>query len=87
MYTCATKLADDILNQNPITQMKHIRGCSSWFCFGNEKINHFIVAKQICTKTECKAKKRNKIQMNEEETVHILQDIDSFFFSSDDRIV
>lgn len=87
MYTCATKLADDLLNQKlagdpyTITQKKHIRGCSSWFCFGNEKIKHFPVTMEICSKTQLKANKMNKSQMAELQSLYsIFQHNDTFFF-------
>lgn len=66
MYSCATKLAHDLLNWKlagdpyPITQTKHIRRCSSWFGFENEKIKH--VRMEICSITQLKVKKRRKTE-------------------------
>lgn len=67
MYTCAPKLTQDLLHQKltsdpyPIIQTKHIRGYGSWFCFGNEKINHLPVSMEAHSKTQSKAYKINKL--------------------------
>lgn len=71
MYSCATKLACDLLNWKlagdpyTITQTKHIRGCSSWFGFGNEKIKHFLVTTEICSIIQLKVKKMRETEMVE----------------------
>jgi len=85
MYTCATKLAHDLFSQKlagdpyPITQTKHIRGCSSLFYFGNEKIKHFPVTMEICSKTQLKTNKMNKTQMAELRSLYSIFQHDAFF--------
>lgn len=54
-----------LVNPIPLPKQNTLGWCSSWFCFGNEKIEHFPITMEICSKIQLKTTKMSKTQMTE----------------------